>query len=63
MRFAGELAAVGTALCWGGSASLFLTSGRRMGSQVLNRLRLTAALVFLGVALWLVRGSPWPVSR
>ena len=60
MRFAGELAAVGTALCWGGSASLFLTSGRRMGSQVLNRLRLTAALVFLGTTLWLVRGSPWP---
>jgi len=60
MHFAGELAALGTAVCWGSSASLFLTSGRRMGSLVLNRLRLTAALVFLGAALWAVRGSPWP---
>jgi drug/metabolite transporter (DMT)-like permease len=57
---AGELAAVGTALCWGSSASLFVTSGRRMGSLVLNRLRLTVALVFLWATLWAVRGSPWP---
>jgi drug/metabolite transporter (DMT)-like permease len=60
MRFAGELAAVGTAICWGSSASLFVVSGRRMGSRVLNRLRLTLALFLLGGTLWLMRGSPWP---
>jgi hypothetical protein len=60
MRFAGELAAVGTAVCWGSSSSLFTISGRRMGSLVLNRLRLTIALFLLAAALWIVRGSPWP---
>jgi drug/metabolite transporter (DMT)-like permease len=60
MRFAGELAAVGTAICWGSSASLFVVSGRRLGSRVLNRLRLTLALVLLTATLWLLRGSPWP---
>jgi drug/metabolite transporter (DMT)-like permease len=60
MRFAGELAAVGTAVCWGSSASLFVVSGRRLGSRVLNRLRLTVALFLLAGTLWLVRGSPWP---
>ncbi len=60
MRFAGELAAVGTAVCWGSSSSLFTISGRRMGSLVLNRLRLTVALVLLAGTLWAVRGSPWP---
>ena len=60
MRWAGELAALGTAVCWGSSASLFVISGRRMGSLVLNRLRLSAAIVLLSATLWAVRGSPWP---
>ena len=56
----GELAAVGAALCWGVAASLFVASGRRLGSLVLNRMRLGAALVYLAVTLWILRGSPWP---
>jgi drug/metabolite transporter (DMT)-like permease len=32
-----------------------------MGSVVLNRLRITVAMVLLGSALWVVRGAPWPV--
>src|SRR5262245_40540822 len=60
MQFTGELAAVGTALCWGTSASLFMTSGRRMGALMLNRLRLTAALPLLVASLWVIAGSPWP---
>ena len=31
-----------------------------MGSAVLNRLRVTVAALFLGLALLAVRGSPWP---
>jgi drug/metabolite transporter (DMT)-like permease len=31
-----------------------------MGSAVLNRLRVTVACVFLGTALLIVRGTPWP---
>jgi len=61
MRWAGEMAAVATAACWGVSASIFVTAGRRMGSVVLNRWRLTAATVLLCGTLWALRGSPWPV--
>ncbi len=60
MRFAGEFAALGTAVCWAAGSNFFAAAGRRMGSLVLNRLRITVACVFLGVALTVTRGSPWP---
>ncbi len=60
MRFAGEFAALGTAVCWASSSNLFAAAGRRMGPLVLNRLRITVAALFLGVTLFLLRGSPWP---
>ena len=60
MRFAGEFAALGTAVCWAAGSNFFAAAGRRMGSVVLNRLRITVACVFLGVALTVTRGSPWP---
>lgn len=61
MRLAGELAALGTAVCWAGGSNLFAAAGRRIGSRTLNRLRLTIALGFLAAALFAVRGTPWPV--
>ncbi len=61
MRFAGEIAALGTAVCWAAGSNFFAAAGRRMGSMVLNRLRITVACVFLGLALFVTRGSPWPV--
>ena len=61
MRLMGELAALGTALCWATGSNFFMAAGRRMGSLVLNRLRITTAALFLGAALWLTKGSPWPV--
>jgi drug/metabolite transporter (DMT)-like permease len=60
VRFAGELAALGTALCWATGSNLFAAAGRRMGSVLLNRLRITVAAVFLCTALLVMRGSPWP---
>jgi drug/metabolite transporter (DMT)-like permease len=60
MRFAGELAALVTAFCWAIGSNFFTAAGRRMGSAVTNRLRITAAMVFVGVALLVTRGSPWP---
>jgi drug/metabolite transporter (DMT)-like permease len=60
MRYAGEFAALGTAACWSVSSNLFVVAGRRMGPDVLNRLRITAAAVFLGGTLLVLRGSPWP---
>ena len=60
MRYAGEFAALGTAFCWAAGSNLFAAAGQRMGSVVLNRLRITVAAVLLGAALLAVRGSPWP---
>ena len=56
MRFAGEFAALGTALCWATGSNLFAAAGRRMGSVVLNRLRITVAAAFLCTALLVFRG-------
>jgi drug/metabolite transporter (DMT)-like permease len=60
LRFAGELAALGTAVCWSAGSNFFAAAGRRMGSVVLNRLRISAAMVLLGATLLITRGSPWP---
>lgn len=60
MRFAGEFAALGTAVCWAAGSNLFVVAGRSMGSWTLNRLRITVGGVFLCAALLVTRGSPWP---
>lgn len=60
MRFAGEIAALMTAFCWGAGSNFFAQAGKTMGAIVLNRLRITMALAFLAVALLIARGSPWP---
>ncbi|MFH1264006.1 MAG: DMT family transporter [Pseudomonadota bacterium] len=60
MKYAGELAALGTAVCWAMSSNLFAAAGKRMGAVVLNRLRITVAGLFLATALLITRGSPWP---
>jgi drug/metabolite transporter (DMT)-like permease len=61
VRFAGEFAALGTAVCWAAGSNLFAAAGQRMGSVVLNRLRITVAAGLLCTALFVLRGSPWPV--
>jgi drug/metabolite transporter (DMT)-like permease len=60
MRYAGELAALGTAVCWASGANLFAAAAHRLSVSVLNRLRLVLALLFLGLALFVTHGSPWP---
>lgn len=61
MRFAGEFAALGTALCWSAGSNFFAAAGKAMGSRVLNRLRITTACALLATALLVTRGAPWPV--
>jgi uncharacterized membrane protein len=61
MTHAGELAALGTAACWATGSNLFAAAGRRLGPSVLNRLRITAALLMLGLTLAVLRGNVWPV--
>src|SRR5262245_26265644 len=60
MRFEGEFAALATAFCWGAGSNFFAAAGRSMGAVVLNRLRISMALVFLAAALLITHGSPWP---
>lgn len=62
MRYAGELAALGTAGCFGSASNLFAAAGRRMGSHKLNRLRITTAWMFLTIALWSLQRVWWPGS-
>jgi len=60
MLYTGELAALGTAVCWASASNLFAGAAGRMGSRILNRLRITAAWGFLSVTLWLVHHALWP---
>jgi hypothetical protein len=58
----GQLAALGTAVCWAVSALAFAAAGRRIGVLPLNLIRLVMALGFLTLATWGLRGLPLPVD-
>jgi len=61
VKYAGELAALGTAVCWAIGANLFTAAGRRMGAVMLNRHRLLVGALVLATVLWITHGAPWPV--
>lgn len=56
----GEVAALGTAVCWSLTAVFFSYSGRLVGSDVVNRSRLVFAFLFLTVSHWLLMGTLFP---
>ena len=56
----GELAALATAVCWSFTAILISYSGRRVGSEVVNRSRLLFAFLFLLVAHRALEGVFFP---
>ncbi|MGH1344820.1 MAG: DMT family transporter [Nannocystales bacterium] len=56
----GELYSVGTALCWVGTAVLFTKAGERLGSMVVNLLRMVMAFAILVGVASIARGMPWP---
>jgi drug/metabolite transporter (DMT)-like permease len=58
----GELAALGTALCWSVTALFFAEASLRVGSLVVNVLRLVMALGMLMAVGWATRGLPWPTD-
>lgn len=62
LAYAGELAALGTAFCWSATAVLFSYSGRRVGSDVVNRTRLLFAFLFLLVSHTVVEGQLFPLD-
>ncbi|HSH05314.1 MAG TPA: DMT family transporter [Anaerolineae bacterium] len=60
--FIGELAALGTAVCWSFTALFFSYSGRRIGADVVNRSRLLFAILFLMLTHRLTLGTYWPTQ-
>lgn len=56
----GEIAALGTAVCWSFTAIFFSFSGRRIGSDVVNRSRLLFAFGFLLITHRLLEGVFFP---
>jgi drug/metabolite transporter (DMT)-like permease len=62
MRNAGEFAALITAMCWTVTALAFEASSRKVGSMVVNLLRLIAGFIFLSIFCLIYRGSLLPVD-
>ena len=60
MNNIGEVYALGTAICWAGTAMFFTAAGERIGSLVVNFLRLAFALVVLMALTAVTRGQPLP---
>jgi drug/metabolite transporter (DMT)-like permease len=60
--YLGELAALGTAVCWSFTPLFFGFSGRRVGSDVVNRSRLLIALALLVATHIVLFGRPLPTD-
>ncbi|MDQ1301505.1 MAG: hypothetical protein QG637_1427, partial [Chloroflexota bacterium] len=60
--YSGELAALGTATLWSVSSILFTIGGRRVGSMIVNRVRLAFAVLLVGAMHWLLFGQPFPIG-
>jgi drug/metabolite transporter (DMT)-like permease len=58
----GELSALGGSCCWATCSTLFAFSARILGIYALNLVRLSFALLFLTLALWIITGSPVPAD-
>jgi drug/metabolite transporter (DMT)-like permease len=59
-NYLGEIAALGTSVCWTFTSIFFTLSGRRVGSVIVNQARLLLAVVFLSVTHLLVLGEWLP---
>jgi drug/metabolite transporter (DMT)-like permease len=62
MNFIGELAALATSFFFAFTALIFTKTGRMVGSQVTNRMRLTFALIYLVVLNIILFREPLPFS-
>lgn len=60
--YLGELAALGTSVCWTFTSIFFTLSGRRVGAVVVNQARLVLAVVLLMTTHFLVQGEWIPVE-
>ena len=62
MEYLGELAALGTSLTFAVNSVFFTIAGRKVGSVVVNRVRLILAFIFLISAHFLFEGAVYPVG-
>ncbi|MGD8978826.1 MAG: DMT family transporter [candidate division WOR-3 bacterium] len=62
ISYLGEIAAMGTALCWSFGSIFFTISSRRLGYSLVNRMRLAVALVLLILAHLITHGRFFPVE-
>ena len=62
MKFLGEIAALATAVFFAMTALIFTSTGRSVGSQVTNRMRLLFALLYLILLNIVLFHEPLPVS-
>jgi drug/metabolite transporter (DMT)-like permease len=58
----GEIAALSTALCWVFTALFFAAAGARIGSLVVNFVRLVMALAVFMLGSWVMHGHPLPLD-
>jgi drug/metabolite transporter (DMT)-like permease len=58
----GEIAALGTAMCFSASSIFFTQAGKKYGPLVSNRLRLVVAVIVLVILNWVLYGSPFPID-
>lgn len=58
----GELAALGTSFLWSLTSIQFTLAGSRVGSPVVNRVRLVLAVLYLSAAHLLLTGHLWPAG-
>jgi drug/metabolite transporter (DMT)-like permease len=59
-KYLGEIAAIGTALCWSFGSIFFTVSSRRIGHFTVNKLRLVVGLILLVLAHLLITGKAIP---
>lgn len=62
MNYIGEMAALGVAVSWTGSALFFEKAGRNIGSLTLNLLRIGLAIVLLGAITLFTKGQFFPTE-
>lgn len=58
----GELAALGTAICWTATSISFELAGRKIGSLSVNLIRLVMAFLLIGIFTLLTRGMFLPLD-
>ena len=61
MNHLGEIISLIVAASWTVTALFAVKASHRLGSMTANVLRLSMAIVFLGVLLWITVGHPYPV--